>query len=65
MTILEALRDEMGIRVMQGDTWLVIDEEDNFVVYRRPYGAKKTRTLIVTDDEEKAVDVLLGRENLS
>lgn len=61
MTILEALQDPglTDIRVSCGDRWLVCDDEtDEFVVYSRPYGTRRTRVLIKTKNEDKAVAVL-------
>lgn len=61
MTIVEALQDDsVQVRVVCGDRWLVCDDDGNFVVYSKPYGARKTRTLTVTDNETVAVVVLLS-----
>jgi hypothetical protein len=63
MTIIDSLRDPIiQTRVSCGDRWLVCNDNGEFVVYYRPYGAKKTRTLITTTDESIAVAVLTGTE---
>jgi hypothetical protein len=60
LTLLEALKERIGLRVTNGDKWLVVSEDGEFIVYYRPYAAKKTRTLIETCDEKEAVAVLIG-----
>ena len=64
MTILDALRQEFSqVRVSCGDRWLVVNDDGKFVVYSHPYGAKKTRTLLTTINEDAAVACLLGKES--
>ncbi len=58
--ILKALL-ENNSRLEIGDKWLIAWEDGRmFTVYQcKPY-AKKTRTLIETDNEEKACRILKG-----
>ena len=43
-----------GSRIVNGDKWLTI-ENDVYYVYKRSYGQKKTRVLVITADENEAV----------
>lgn len=61
-TILQALKEVSGLRVSNGDKWLVINADGEFVVYYRPYQAKKTRVLVATTNEQEAVAVLIGED---
>lgn len=61
MTILDALRSP-GIRLSNGDKWLVVDDKGIFFVYRRRYGAKKTEIIVETVDEHKAIAALMDEE---
>jgi hypothetical protein len=58
MTIVEALQTE-NLRVSAGDRWLCGNGAGGWVVYSRSYGQKKTRCLIDTQSEQKAVAMLL------
>ena len=59
MTILEALQGTTA-RVSYGSRWLVYSMAGEFTVYEaRPY-AKNSKVLIFTDDEELAVQKLIG-----
>lgn len=66
MNIKEALLKEIGLRVSNGDRWLVIDEVyrlgGEFVVYERTYRAKRTTEVYRGEDEEEAVKILLNKE---
>lgn len=61
LTVLDALRSP-GIRLSNGDKWLVIDDDGIFVVYQRKYNAKKTEIIVATVDEHKAVAALMDEE---
>lgn len=61
MKLLDALKDESGIRVTCGWRWLVVDDDsDTFVVYERKQYAKKTKRIIETKDEDLAVNALVA-----
>jgi len=57
MNILSALMEKDCIRVSCGDKWLIYINGD-WIVYQRKYGAKKTRTICVTDEQDTAVEAL-------
>lgn len=60
MTIAEAMQSgEFNMRVSCGDRWLVSDGEGEWAVYERSYG-KRVRVVDITDDEEKAVSILVA-----
>lgn len=50
---------EFNMRVSCGDRWLVSDGEGEWAVYERSYG-KRVRVVDITDDEEKAVSILVA-----
>jgi len=61
MTILEALKNyhKYNLRIeYERNKWLLFDG-DNWCVYEHPYRAKVSKLLIETQDEEKAVEMLL------
>jgi len=57
MNIKSALMKNDCIRVSCRDKWLVYDI-DEWIVYQRKYGAKKTITICRTDVEDEAIKVL-------
>lgn len=59
MTIIEALQTE-GIRLSNGERWLVGDESGGWIVLERHRGAGVV--LIKTESEEEAVGVLMEGE---
>ena len=57
------LLDEPDCRISIGDKWMIRWEPYNtiyFTVYQRKRHQKKTRTLIETEDEELACEILKG-----
>jgi hypothetical protein len=60
MTIVEALQDKStGLRINNYHRWLCWDTKGYWVVYERPYKAKRTTIVIETTDEEEAIKELL------
>lgn len=66
MTITEALRAGLIIRVIQGERWLYWadgpqygPEQDHWVVRESSQG--RSRTIMVTEDEAEAVAALVGK----
>lgn len=57
MNIISALKSNDCIRVSHGDKWLVYDNEE-WVVYQRRYGAKKTIVVCRTKIQDEAVEAL-------
>lgn len=66
MTIIDALLDgENNVRLTCENKWLVCNEscgKITYLVYQHKYGAKHTKILVETDDENKALLVLLGKQ---
>jgi hypothetical protein len=61
--IREALQDPRnGLQLTYGDRWLVGDGKGGWVVYSNGLYQSGTTTVIQTDDEAEAVNVLLYRE---
>lgn len=58
MDIIEALKMQIGVRVSFDDKWLAWGD-DSWVVYQRPYHAKKTKTICRTTNESEAVITLM------
>lgn len=60
MTIIEALKTEIPVRISVGGRWLVWHGVyQNWVVYEHFHGKHISQILINTEDEEKAVEILL------
>ncbi len=57
MKLIDALKRE-GVRVVNGNRWLVIEEGNRFVVREHKRGAHNSTTLCSTYDEEYAVGIL-------
>lgn len=56
---LETLLSEITARLVIGDKWLCYDaDNDEWTVYRRRYGERKTRTLF-QGDRDGAIKVML------
>ena len=62
MTIQEALKSkDFSVRVVNYSNWLIWDDSTNeWVVYTRPYYAKKTKILYHGKNESGAVRFLIG-----
>ena len=64
MNTLDALKDMFGLRITHEDRWMIWDmAEEAWIVYQRKHRAKNTKVLIQTEDEEKAVKILLGKDD--
>lgn len=57
MRIVEALQCE-SFRIVCGSRWLHGDGLGNWEVYEREHGTKKTKLILVTRDENEAVEAL-------
>jgi len=60
MDILSAMLEIDGIRISYEDKWLVWDDE--WVVYQRQYGKKKTVVLCKTQIQDEAIKVLCNED---
>ena len=59
MTIIDALKiTGEGVRITNGDRWMVWDKEA-WIVCERQYRQRKTRILIETQSEEEAVNIFI------
>lgn len=57
MNIISALMKKDCIRVSYADKWLVYDT-DEWIVYQRKYGAKKTKIICKTQIQDEAIEML-------
>jgi len=57
MNIISALMKIDCIRVSYGDNWLVYDDNE-WVVFQRRYGAKKTIVVCRTQIQDEAIEEL-------
>jgi hypothetical protein len=63
MNLIEAIRNN-DLRVNNGDRWLVIEPNGDFIVYQRKHREKQSRILLTTADEASAVKALCIEELL-
>ena len=60
MTIYDLLKKE-NCRISYNSRWLVLDEYGWTVYENKPY-AKRTKIIVQTKDENKAIGYLLGKD---
>lgn len=62
MNIVSALKTKTCMRVLYDDKWLVYVNNE-WVVYQRKHGFKRTRIICTTQIQDKAIEVLCGPPN--
>ena len=63
MNIYKALR-ENNLRITNGERWLVIDENFQFIVYERTYMKKNSTVLYSGTNEDVACEFLVDGDEL-
>lgn len=64
MKIIEALQNEINIRVSVGNKWLYRANCGTYIVMEHKHGKHKSTVLTKTNDEDYAVEILLKEERI-